>query len=66
MYVADILIASSSIKLLKDAKEFLSTNFDIKDLSETSYILGIEFQRDISQVLLGLSQNNIFNGFEKI
>ena len=58
LYVDDILLATSNIKLLKDTKEFLSANFDMKDLGEASYVLGIEIQRDRSQGLLGLSQKN--------
>ena len=58
LYVDDILLARSNIKLLKDTKEFLSANFDMKDLGEASYVLGIEIQRDRSQGLLGLSQKN--------
>ena len=67
LYVDDILLASSNIKLLKDTKEFLSANFDMKDLGEASYVLGIEIQRDRSQCLLGLSQKKLYSkGFEEI
>jgi hypothetical protein len=42
LYVDDILLASSDISLLLETKSFLSSNFDMKDLSETSFVLGIE------------------------
>ena len=58
LYVDDILLASSNLKLLKDTKSFLSSNFDMKDLGEASYVLGIEIKRDRAQKLLGLSQQN--------
>jgi hypothetical protein len=43
VYVDDILLASSDASLLLGTKRFLSSNFDMKDLGETSFILGIEF-----------------------
>ena len=34
----------------------MSLNFDMKDLSEASFVLGIEIHRDIRKGVLGLSQ----------
>jgi len=42
LYVDDILIASSDISLLLERKKFLSSKFDMKDLGEASFVLGIE------------------------
>jgi hypothetical protein len=42
LYVDDILLASSDISLLLKTKRFLSSNFDMKDLGEASFILGIK------------------------
>jgi hypothetical protein len=42
LYVADILLASSDVSLLLETKKFLSSNFDMKDLDESSFVLGIE------------------------
>jgi hypothetical protein len=42
MYVDDILLASSDASLLLETKRFLSSNFDMKDLGEASFVLGIE------------------------
>jgi hypothetical protein len=47
LYVDDILIASSDINLLMETKKFLSSNFDMKNLGEASFVLGIEIHRDI-------------------
>jgi hypothetical protein len=44
--VDDILLASSDVSLLLENKMFLSLNFDMKDLGEASFILGIEIHRD--------------------
>ncbi|KAM1393995.1 hypothetical protein ACFX2F_030092 [Malus domestica] len=56
LYVDDILLASSNMKLLKDTKIMLSKNFEMKDLGEAHYVLGIEIIRDRLRSLLGLSQ----------
>jgi hypothetical protein len=37
-------------------KKFLSLNFDMKDLGEASFVLGIEIHRDQKKGILGLSQ----------
>jgi hypothetical protein len=42
LYVDDILLASSDVSLLLETKSFLSSNFDMKDLGEASFVLGIE------------------------
>jgi hypothetical protein len=46
LYVDDILLASSDASLLQEIMRFLSSNFDIKDLGEASFVLGIEIHRD--------------------
>jgi len=55
--VDDILLASNDVSLLLETKKFLSSNFDTKDLSEASFVLGIEIHRDRSKGVLELSQN---------
>ena len=52
----DILLASSDVGLLLETKKFLSSNFDMKDLGEASFVLGIEIHRDRTKGVLGLSQ----------
>ena len=56
LYVDDILLASSDVNLLLETKKFLSSKFDIKDLGEASFVLGIEIHRDREKGVLGLSQ----------
>jgi hypothetical protein len=46
LYVDDILLTSSDVSLLLETKKFLCSNFDMKDLGETSFVLGIEIHRD--------------------
>lgn len=56
LYVDDILFAGSDLNLLRDTKSMLFNNFEMKDLGEASYVLGIEIMRDRRRNLLGLSQ----------
>jgi hypothetical protein len=56
LYVDDILLASSDVSLLLESKRFLSSNFDMKDLGEASFVLGIEIHRDRRKGVLRLSQ----------
>ncbi|KAL6335699.1 hypothetical protein AAG906_032893 [Vitis piasezkii] len=56
LYVDDILLASSDVGLLHETKRFLSSKFDMKDLSNASFVLGIQIHRDRSRGILGLSQ----------
>ena len=46
LYVDDILIFGSSLKVIEEVKEFLSKNFEIKDLGEADVILNIKLQRE--------------------
>jgi hypothetical protein len=58
LYVDDILLASSDVHLLLETKGFLSSYFDMKDLGEASYVLGIEIHWDRRKGVLELSQNS--------
>ena len=58
LYVDDILLASSDIGLLHDTKKFLTKNFEMKDLGDASFVLGIQILRDRSRDILGLSQKS--------
>jgi hypothetical protein len=42
--------------MLLEAKKFLSSSFDMKDLNEASFLLGIEIHRDRRKGVLGLLQ----------
>jgi len=59
--VDDILLATNDLGLLGETKRFLSNNFEMKDMGETYYVIGIEIFCDRSQGLLGLSQNAYIN-----
>ena len=56
LYVDDILVANNDISLLHKTKSFLAKNFEIEDLGDASFMLGIQILRDRSQGIFGLSQ----------
>ena len=58
LYVDDILLATNDIGMLHETKRFLSKNFEMKDLGDASFVLGIQIQRDCSRGSLGLSQRS--------
>ncbi|CAA7054571.1 unnamed protein product [Microthlaspi erraticum] len=49
LYVDDILLAANDMGMLHDTKKYLSKNFEMKDMGEASYVIGIEIFRDRSQ-----------------
>ena len=56
LYVDDILITRNDKKLIDVTKKWLSSKFEMKDMGEANYVLGIKIFRDRSKQLLGLSQ----------
>ena len=56
LYVDDILIIGNDIGVMSTVKVWLSSNFDMKDLGEANYILGIKLLRDRQKRVIGLSQ----------
>ena len=58
LYVDDLLLASTNLSLLTETKNLLSQNFDMKDMGEAHYVIGIEIHRDRTLGILGLSQRS--------
>jgi hypothetical protein len=63
--VDDILLASSDVNLLLEIKRFLSSNFDMKDLGEASFIIGIEIHRDRRKGDVGIITKGILRKSSK-
>jgi len=55
------------MKMIQTTKQWLSSVFEMKDMGEARYVLGVEITRNRSKKLLGLSQdaciNKIFERF---
>ena len=46
LYVDDILLVANDTNLLVEIKQLLFSHFDMKDLGEASYVLGIQILQD--------------------
>ena len=58
LYMDDILISGNDNEFIKHIKEWLSSNFEMKDMGETAYILGVKISRNRSKNLLSLSHES--------
>ena len=56
LYVDDILLIGNDVGVLSSVKVWLSSQFDMKDLGEANFILGIKLWRDRKNKMLGFSQ----------
>lgn len=61
LYVGGIFLVANDLGLLRESKEFLSKKLQIKDVSEASYVIGIEIFQNIAQGWLELSQKTYIN-----
>lgn len=52
VHVDDMLITSSSFKLIEETKRALQQAFEIKDLGELKYFLGIKSTRSTNGILM--------------
>ena len=52
LYVDDILIFGINLIIINDTKNFLSTNFDVKDLGPANVILGIKIIKSDKGIVL--------------
>ena len=59
LYWDDNLTSGDDVGKLNSIKVWLSSQFNMKDLGETSQILGIKVLRDLKQSMLGLSKRFI-------
>ena len=57
LYVDDILLATDDMGTLYEVKQFLSKNFEIKDIDEGSYVIGIKIHRERFQGILVVSRD---------
>ena len=55
LFVDDILLATNDRDLMHEAKQFLSKHFDMKDMGDASYVIGIKIFRNRHNGILGLS-----------
>ena len=58
VYVDDILLASKSQEKMKEIKGMLSTSFDIKDMGELHYFLGVKVLKNSTDNSIWIGQPN--------
>ena len=67
-YVDGILMASNYLEMIATIKGWLTWNFDMKDMSNASYMLGVKIYLNRPQRVLSLSQEtymkNVFDKFK--
>ena len=57
----DILLATIDKGLLHEVKQFLSENFEMKDMCDASYVIGIKVHRNKFRGVLGLPIETYIN-----
>lgn len=65
LYVDDILLAGNDINRILELKDWLNTKFEMKDMGEAHYVLGIKISRDRKQRKLSLSQKSYLENILK-
>jgi hypothetical protein len=55
LYVDDMLLVGNNMDVIKEVKSQLSSKFDMKDLGDANFILGMEIKRDCENRKLWLS-----------
>ena len=58
LYVEDILLARSDLDF-NATKRWLSSVFEIRDMGETRYVLGVEIIKDCPRKFLGYARRHI-------
>ena len=65
LYVDDILLATNDIELLNKVKIELSEKFEMKDMGEAFYVLGIQIFRDRKSRILSINQEKYLHSILK-
>jgi hypothetical protein len=55
LYVDDMLLVGNKMDVIKEVKSQLSFKFDMKDLGDANFIMGIEIKRDHENMKLWLN-----------
>ena len=59
LYVDDNLLARSDLELINAIERWLSFVFEMKDMGEARYVLGVEIIKDCPRKLLGYARRHI-------
>ena len=56
LYVSNIMVASNDLEIIAATKGWLTSNFDMTNMSDASHVLEVKIYRNQSKRVLGLSQ----------
>ena len=56
LYIDNILLAENNLEMIEATKKWLSSVFEMKDMGEARYVLGMEIIKNHPKKLLGMSQ----------
>jgi hypothetical protein len=65
IYVDDLIILASNVSILKWLKSRLEEEFEMSDLGELHYCLGVEFERDRANRTITVSQSKYIEEVRK-
>ena len=57
LYTYDLFLTTNDNGLLYKMKQFISKNFEMKDMGEASYVIAINIHKERYQAISGLSQD---------
>ena len=63
LYVDDILLIGNDVWVMSSVNIWLPSQFDMKDLGEANFILGIKLWQDRKNKMLGLSRSGYIDKF---
>ena len=66
LYVDDLLVTGSNLDQLEEFKRAMKMEFDMTDLGEMSYFLGMEIFQSSNGNSSGNRKINYFKGYKKI
>jgi hypothetical protein len=66
LYVDDILILGTSLDVIIETKDFMSNNFEMKDLEEADVILNIKLLREGNGGITLVQSHYVEKGFESL
>jgi len=65
LYVDDILLVVNNLEVINATKQWLSSVFEMKDMGEARYVLGVEIVRNRPNKLLGMCQEAYIKRVQK-
>jgi len=59
LYVDEILLAGNNLEIINATEQWMSSIFEMKDMGEVRYVLGVEIVRNRPKKLSGMCRRHI-------